>query len=188
MRTELEIRADVLSMKLRGLSPRAIADELELSVAQVMRHDRAITKMMKNGDEEQLSKMSEDELKFAARAVSTMLPYMEKNLDAIQRQNKTLQTLHVTALEVAENAMNIINTRMSEADLSITDLDRLVTMFTTVYNSLYNKNGIQIVNLLANAGGVTDEQAKVDARKEMMREEIAKQKKLAEIIDAEIED
>ncbi len=182
-----DLRTQVLTLKLRGYSPRDIADTLDISIQTVMKEDKAIMKLMKNGDEDDIASMSPEELKLATATVRTILPYMEKNLDAIQRSNKSLQTVHKTALDVAESTMNIIQARMKAEDIKTAELGQLVDMFATVYNALYNKNGIQIINMLANASQ-DPEADKLERHKAMMKEEIDKRKELAHVIDVELEE
>jgi len=171
MKTQLDIRADILAKKLQGLTPRQIADMTGLTVAQVMAHDKAITKLMKMGDSDELANMSAEELRFATSAIKTMLPYMGKSLDGITKANITLQSLHTSTLEVAETTIHIIQTRMREEGLSILDLSMLVNMFTQVYEALYNKNGIQIINLLSNQDR-DPQQEQLDRHKDAIQAEM----------------
>ncbi len=184
MKVNYDERAEVLARKLRGMSPNKIADDLHISVAAVHSHDREIKKAMAKGDAESLAAMSPDELKFAETAISQMLPYMRKSLDAIGNSNKTLQSMHTTALDVAEKIFNLIDKKLKE-DVSIKELVTLTDLFATTYATLYNKNGIQIVNLLSDGSShsTTDTLATLDG----LRADRKKHLDSLNTIEAEVE-
>ena len=163
-------RADVLALKLKGLSPQDIAEKLGITVTLVMKHDKEIKKMMAKGDAEELASMTPEELEFAQRAVGQMLPYMRKSLDTVSKSANTLQTIHTTALDVAERIFNLIDRKLEDEKLSIKELKELSQLFADTYAVLYNKNGIQIINLLADSTPMNNEaeKHKEDMRKELL--------------------
>ncbi len=184
-----DIKTQVLSLKLRGLKLEEIAERLDIKLSEVKKHDRYIARMMKAGDEEELANMSKDELAFATEALTTMLPYMEKSLDAIKAQNVTLQNLHVTALNVAEKTFRLIEKRLDVDDVPLKDMVILVDMFQSTYNALYNKNGIQIVNLLASTDPYAVRSA-VSAEEQKKADSLRALKKMAgiddDVVDADL--
>ncbi len=163
-------RADVLALKLKGLKVENIANQLGITVAKVHSHDKEIKKMMAKGDAEELAKMTPDELEFAKTAVTQLLPYMRKSIETVQKSANTLQSIHVNALDVAERIFKIIDKKLESDDIEIKELKELTTLFADTYAVLYNKNGIQIVNLLAS--GSDGELSDADRRKQNMKDDL----------------
>jgi len=177
-------RADVLALKLKGLKVEHIAQKLGITVSKVHSHDREIKKMMAKGDAEELAEMSPEELEFAKTAVSQLLPYMRKSIDSVSKSATTLQSLHTNALNVAERIFGIIDRKLENKELPVSELKELTKLFADTYAVLYNKNGIQIVNLLATGNTEVDP---TEQKKEAMRADILAMRKeaLGDVIDVE---
>ncbi len=164
-------RADVLALKLKGMSIPNIANKLGITVRAVNSHDKEIKKMMAKGDAEELAKMSPDELEFAKTAVQQLLPYMRKSIETVQKSANTLQSIHTKALDVAERIFTIIDKKLEDGEnLPVKELKELTALFADTYAVLYNKNGIQIVNLLAN--GSDADLSEADRRKATMKQDL----------------
>lgn len=170
MTTQQTERADVLALKLKGLKVENIASQLGITVRAVHSHDKEIKKMMAKGDAEELAKMSPEELEFAKTAVGQLLPYMRKSIETVQKSANTLQSIHVKALDVAERIFGIIDLKLEDDKITVKELKELTTLFADTYAVLYNKNGIQIVNLLAN--GSDGELSEADRRKKSMKDDL----------------
>ena len=165
-------RLEVLKLKLKGLSPEQIADKLDLSLAVVFKHDTEIKRQMAKENATDLADLSPDALEAVTETVNQLLPYMERATSKIVKQSQGLKPLHEDAIGNAELVQVLIHkallVELDEDKPDIAKIARLNEILNSSYKAFFNKDGIQIVNVLNDSSNTVN----VDARKETLRKDM----------------
>ncbi len=162
-------RLEVLKLKLKGLSPEQIADKLGLRLGTVFKHDTEIKRQMAKENATDLADLSPDALESVTATVNQLLPYMERATSKIVKQSQGLKPLHTDTIENAELVQALIHKALRAAldddEPDIAKIGRLNDILNSSYKAFFNKDGIQVVNVLNDSSNTVN----VDARKENLR-------------------
>ncbi len=176
---------DVLKLKLTGLSPEAIATKLEMRLGDVFKHDAAIKRSMKKEDEVELSKMDATQLAAVADTVHNLLPYMEKSVRNIAKTAKSVKPLYGDMVENAELLHALIHkglvAEMGKDKVSVDKVGQLSNILNESYKAFFNKEGIQIVNVLNDNSVNVEAERRADSLKALK-----KMAGLDDVVDADI--
>ncbi len=178
-------RVEVLKLKLKGYGPRQIAEALDIRVVLVHTYIREIEAQIANKN---LSELSPKGLELLQTTIGSLMPYMGKAMSDAEKSVKALGTLHTDVIETGEFTIHCIKTlvelEMGKETPDLDTLERTTSLLDKINKSFFNKEGIQIVNVL------NDNSVNVEA--ERKAESLKALRKMAgmedEVVDAEIEE
>ena len=177
------IRLEVLKLKLQGMKPQQIAEKLNLKMSEVYRHDTEIKRQMAKEKSTDISKLDPMALEAVTATVSQLLPYMEKSTSKVLTASKGLKPLHDTMLENSEMVQVLISkallVEIEKDEPKVAVIERLSHMLNDSYKAFFNKDGIQVVNIL-NDMSPNEERAKTA---DVIRDLKEERERLLNVID-----
>ncbi len=169
-------RLEVLKLKLKGLSPEEIAHKLDMRLSVVFKLDADIKRQMAKENATELADLSPDALETVTDTIKHLLPYMEGATSKVVKQSQGLKPLHEDAVENAELVQALIHkaliVEMEEVKPDVAKIDRLNNILNSSYKAFFNKDGIQVVNILNDTSKGTDFEADKEALKKKMKDEL----------------
>ncbi len=142
-------RLEVLKLKLKGFQPRQIADQLDLRVVTVHTYIREIERQIAD---QNISELSESGLNILKTTIGELMPYMGVALSDTEKKVKQLNNLHTDVIETGEFTILCLRRLLEiEMDKEVPDIEMLqktTSLLDTVNKTFFNKEGIQIVNVL----------------------------------------
>jgi len=161
---------DVLKLKLQGKSPEDIAGLLDMRLVDVYKHDRKIRARMKSEKLTELSNMDSVQLEAMADTLKTLMPYMEKSTRAIARTAKSVKPLYGDMVENAELLHSLIHKalliELEKDEVDVKKVAQLNGILNDSYKAFFNKEGIQIVNVL-NDNSVNTQETRFNMLKDL---------------------
>jgi len=156
-------KLQVLKYKLQGWDPERIAKKLDIGLAEVIKHNSQIKRDMAKESQTNLDKIDPNTLEDMMEVASSLMPYMEKATDKIRKRNEGIQPLHIDMVENAELMMKIVRKSLiamaEEKEIDLKRLAEAKDILKDLYQAFFNKNGIQVINML-NTGGTEGAAAK----------------------------
>jgi len=185
-------RLEVLKLKLRNYSPEQIAEKLNIRVVVVHKYIRDINSQMGKETATELSNMKPEDLEVLATTATALMPYMEKTMAKVNEGAVKLQALHgdtVDNAELIQACLNIILTaevQKESPDLNI--VSRVSVIVESTNRSFFNKEGIQIVQIMNDNSNNVVVQQKAERMKKLQEMMGVTTETTEQIIDAEVED
>ncbi len=182
----MDTRLNVLALKLKGKSPEQISQTLGIRLAEVYKHDKAIKQQMLREKESDIVAMSPEAIEAAAETVNSLMPYMTTAMNKLQKQSESLKPLFGDIVENAEMVQVLISRQLaielSKDEPDLTVVERLTELITKCHKAFFNKDGIQVVNVLNDSVAASD----AIKEKESKEERLLKLKANFDAIDVEV--
>jgi len=146
------VRLEVLKLKVQGLKPAEIADKLNLKMAEVFRHDAEIKRQMAKENVTDMATLDPLALEAVTSVVNQIMPYMEKSTSKMLKASRGLKPLHEDMVHNSELVQLVVQKALIaelESDKpKLLTIERLSSILNDSYKAFFNKDGIQVVNVL----------------------------------------
>ncbi len=167
-------RLEVLKLKLQGKTPAQISTQTGLTMAEVFKHDSEIKRQMAKENTTDMGKLDPLALEAVTETVNQLLPYMERSTSKMLKASRGLKPLHDSMIESAELIhvliQNAIYKELEADNVNITKVQKLSGMLNDSYKAFFNKDGIQVVNILNDMSPDEERTKTADIIKELKRE------------------